>query len=93
MDSSVVYDRFDPQLERLRETLCTVGNGYFATRGSAPEASADAVHYPGTYAAGCYNPLADTIAGREVVNESMVNLPDWLSGSTTGRGSTPGGWS
>ncbi len=79
MDWSVVYDGFDPERERLRESLCTVGNGYFATRGSAPEASADAVHYPGTYAAGCYNALTDTVAGREVVNESVVNLPDWLS--------------
>ncbi|MBR7825616.1 glycoside hydrolase family 65 protein [Actinospica sp. MGRD01-02] len=76
---SVAYDGIDPEKERIRETLCTVGNGYFATRGSAPEAVADAVHYPGTYAAGCYNALTDTVAGREVVNESMVNLPDWLA--------------
>jgi trehalose 6-phosphate phosphatase len=76
---SVAYDGFDPERERLRETLCAVGNGYFATRGSAPEAVADAVHYPGTYAAGCYNALTDTMDGREVTNESVVNLPDWLS--------------
>ncbi|HET9172287.1 MAG TPA: glycosyl hydrolase family 65 protein [Actinospica sp.] len=79
MDWSLVYDSFDPERERLRETLCTVGNGYFATRGSAPEAVAGAAHYPGTYVAGCYNALTDTVAGRDVVNESMVNLPDWLS--------------
>lgn len=76
---SVVYDGFEPEREKLREALCTVGNGYFATRGSAPEATADAVHYPGTYAAGCYNALGDTVEGREVVNESVVNLPDWLA--------------
>jgi alpha,alpha-trehalase len=37
--------------ERLREALCTVGNGYMATRGAAPESSAGEHHYPGTYLA------------------------------------------
>ena len=78
---SLAYKGFDPEQEKLREALCTVGNGYFATRGSAPESKADAVHYPGTYAAGCYNTLTDTVAGHEVANESMVNLPDWLATS------------
>ena len=41
-----------PAQERLREALCTVGNGYLATRGAAPESVADGVHYPGTYVAG-----------------------------------------
>jgi trehalose 6-phosphate phosphatase len=76
---SLVYRGFDPAQERLRESLCTVGNGYFATRGSAPESTAGAVHYPGTYAAGLYNALGDVVAGHEVVNESIVNLPDWLA--------------
>lgn len=31
------YDGFDPKEESLREALCTLGNGYFATRGAAPE--------------------------------------------------------
>lgn len=34
------YDDYQPEQERLREALCTLGNGYFATRGAAPEASA-----------------------------------------------------
>ncbi|GAA4464117.1 glycoside hydrolase family 65 protein [Phytohabitans houttuyneae] len=72
------YDGFDPAEEGLREALCTLGNGYLATRGSAPESRADGVHYPGTYAAGVYNRLADTVDGRTVENESLVNLPDWL---------------
>ena len=29
-------DGYDPQSEKLHESLCTVGNGYFATRGAAP---------------------------------------------------------
>ena len=61
----------------LREALCTLGNGYVATRGAAPDCGADAVHYPGTYLAGGYNRLT-TIAGRDVENEDLVNLPNWL---------------
>lgn len=72
------YEGYDPAAERRRESLCTLGNGYFATRGAAPECSADSAHYPGTYAAGCYNRLTSNIAGRRVENEDMVNLPNWL---------------
>ena len=70
------YEAFDPDREGLREALCTLGNGYFATRGAAPEARADEVHYPGTYVAGCYNRLVTDVAGRTVENEDMVNLPE-----------------
>ncbi|EST36471.1 glycoside hydrolase family 65 protein [Streptomyces roseochromogenus] len=69
---------YDPAAERLRESLCTLGNGYFATRGALPECRAGLVHCPGTYAAGCYNRLESTVAGRHVVNEDLVNLPNWL---------------
>ncbi len=75
----LVYEGYDPNNERLRETLCTVGNGYVATRGCAPEAAASEAHYPGTYATGVYNILTDRIAGRTIENESLVNLPNWLS--------------
>ncbi|MFF9803300.1 glycoside hydrolase family 65 protein, partial [Streptomyces rochei] len=73
------YEGYDPAQERLRESLCTLGNGYFATRGALPECTADDVHYPGTYAAGCHNRLTSEVAGRQVENEDMVNLPNWLS--------------
>ncbi|WP_210586199.1 glycoside hydrolase family 65 protein [Streptomyces sp. GESEQ-35] len=73
------YDGYEPEDERLRESLCTLGNGYFATRGAFPECTADEVHYPGTYAAGCYNRLTTDVDGRRVENEDMVNLPNWLS--------------
>ena len=72
------YGRFDPDHEGLREALCTLGNGYFATRGSAPEAVADGIHYPGTYVAGLYDRCSTMIADRSVENESIVNLPNWL---------------
>jgi trehalose/maltose hydrolase-like predicted phosphorylase len=74
----LTYDGFDPPGERLREALCTLGNGYVATRGAAPEAAADAVHYPGTYVAGVYNRLVSRVADREVENEDLVNVPNWL---------------
>ncbi|MER7972174.1 glycosyl hydrolase family 65 protein [Streptomyces sp. NPDC096080] len=72
------YEGYDPEHERVRETLCTLGNGRFATRGAAPETSAGAVHYPGTYAAGCYDRLMSAVGGRGVENEDLVNLPNWL---------------
>jgi alpha,alpha-trehalase len=74
----LAYDGVDPSDERLREALCTLGNGYFATRGAAPEGAAGAVHYPGTYVAGVYNRLVSRVAGREVENEDLVNVPNWL---------------
>jgi trehalose-phosphatase len=77
-DWNFSYEGYDPASEKLREALCTVGNGYFATRGAAPESKAGQVHYPGTYAAGVYNRLFDTVSGVTVDNESLVNLPNWL---------------
>jgi trehalose/maltose hydrolase-like predicted phosphorylase len=74
----LAYDGYDPAEEGLREALCTLGNGYVATRGAAPESAADGVHYPGTYASGCYNRLREEVAGEVVENESLVNLPNWL---------------
>jgi alpha,alpha-trehalase len=75
---SFVYEGFDPDKENLREALCTLGNGYFATRGASPDAEADEIHYPGTYLAGGYNRLKTDIAGRTIENEDLVNLPNWL---------------
>ncbi|MFP3898607.1 MAG: trehalose-phosphatase [Dehalococcoidia bacterium] len=75
---TLVYEGYDPQQEGLREALCTLGNGHFATRGAAPESAADGIHYPGTYVAGCYNRLRTDIAGRTIENECMVNIPNWL---------------
>jgi len=75
---SLLYQGFEPEQQALREALCTLGNGYFATRGAAPEARADGVNYPGTYVAGLYNRLTSTVAGRTVENEDLVNVPNWL---------------
>ncbi|GJL48968.1 MAG: hypothetical protein NPIRA01_01950 [Nitrospirales bacterium] len=59
-----------------REALCTVGNGYFATRDAAEESFPGECHYPGTYLAGHYNQLASVIAHHEVIHEDMVNWPN-----------------
>ncbi|MEX0607567.1 MAG: hypothetical protein WD138_06005 [Halofilum sp. (in: g-proteobacteria)] len=72
------YQGYDPAEEGLREALCTLGNGYFATRGAAEESAADGVHYPGTYVAGGYNRMQTEVAGRTIENEDLVNLPNWL---------------
>ncbi|MGE5695457.1 MAG: trehalose-phosphatase [Candidatus Sericytochromatia bacterium] len=76
---SYTFEGYDPPTEKLREALCTVGNGYFATRGAAPESKAGQVHYPGTYAAGVYNRLDDVVSGHHTDHESLVNLPNWLA--------------
>ncbi|MCP9955461.1 hypothetical protein LUX39_50595 [Actinomadura madurae] len=74
----LAYNGYDPAAEGLREALCTLGNGYFATRGAAPESSADDVHYPGTYIAGCYGRLTAEIGGRRFDNADLVNMPNRL---------------
>ncbi|HZC26267.1 MAG TPA: glycoside hydrolase family 65 protein, partial [Actinopolymorphaceae bacterium] len=85
----VTYDGWDPAGEGLREALCTLGNGFFATRGATPESVADGIHYPGTYVAGCYDRLDSAVAGRTVENEDLVNVPNWLPLSFRIEG---GGW-
>ncbi len=74
----LAYDGYDPAQEGVRETLCTLGNGYFATRGATPESSADGVHYPGTYIAGCYDRLSTEIEEQLLESEDLVNAPNWL---------------
>ena len=75
---SLIYESFSPDEEGQREALCTLGNGYLATRGAAPESRADEVHNPGSYGGGLYNRLRDTVDRHTIENESLVNLPNWL---------------
>ncbi|NIS80657.1 MAG: beta-phosphoglucomutase, partial [Anaerolineales bacterium] len=72
------YFDYDPYQEGTREALCTVGNGYFGTRGALEECEANSTNYPGTYIAGIYNRLESEIAGRTIVNEDFVNCPNWI---------------
>lgn len=72
------YEGYDPATEGQREALCTLGNGYIATRGAGEEAVADGIHYPGTYFAGVYNRVRTPLPGRVVEDEHLVNAPNWL---------------
>lgn len=72
------YTEADPTDEGTRESLLTLGNGYLATRGAAPEAAADGVRYPATYLAGVYNRLTSEVHGRTREDESIVNVTNWL---------------
>lgn len=72
------YVGFSAWNEGIRESLCTLGNGYFATRGALPEALSGGVYYPGTYVAGCYDRLRSTIGDVEYEDESIVAWPNWL---------------
>jgi trehalose/maltose hydrolase-like predicted phosphorylase len=78
LEWTFAYDSFHSDEEGLREALTSTGNGYFCSRGAAEWADADDVHYPGTYMHGGYNRETTIMAGRPVLNEDLVNLPNWL---------------
>ncbi len=75
---ALIYEGFDPAEEGLREALTSTGNGYLCTRGAAEWEDADGVQYPGTYAHGVYNRETTILGGMPVLNEDLVNLPNWL---------------
>ncbi|MDQ3636633.1 MAG: glycoside hydrolase family 65 protein [Actinomycetota bacterium] len=75
---TLAYDSFDPEEEGLREAMTSTGNGYFCTRGAFAWTEADGVHYPGTYVHGGFNRETTIMAGQPVLNEDLVNLPNWL---------------
>jgi alpha,alpha-trehalase len=74
----LTFNGFEPERQGLREALSATGNGYFVTRGAPTFVRADDVHYPGTCLAGGYNRLRSDVNGREIENEDLVNLPNWL---------------
>lgn len=71
------YPSHEKDREGTRETLLTVGNGYFATRGAPGGHHTAGNPYPATYIAGLYNRLTSKIAGRDIENEDFVRCPDW----------------
>ncbi len=77
-DFKIEYSGWKPKEQKLREALCTLGNGYFATRGAAEENKNNEFNYPGTYLAGGYNRAKTEISGKMVENEDFVNFPNWL---------------
>ena len=74
----IVYNGWRPSEHSLHEALCTLGNGYFATRGAAEEVPANDYNYPGTYLAGGYDRIKSRIEGKTIENEDLVNWPNWL---------------
>ncbi|MFJ6078328.1 glycosyl hydrolase family 65 protein [Pseudarthrobacter sp. NPDC092419] len=73
----LAYEGFDAAHEGHREALTTLGNGYLAVRGAAPEGSGGA-SYPGMYLAGVFNRVPTNVAGEVLLEEHMVNAPDCL---------------
>jgi trehalose/maltose hydrolase-like predicted phosphorylase len=79
MDNWIIqYEGWKPEEHPLREALCTLGNGYFATRGAVEEVARNQYNYPGTYLAGGYNRVTSKVEGEKVENEDLVNWPNWL---------------
>ncbi|SKA74923.1 haloacid dehalogenase superfamily, subfamily IA, variant 3 with third motif having DD or ED/beta-phosphoglucomutase family hydrolase [Paucidesulfovibrio gracilis DSM 16080] len=72
------YQGLDPENEKLREALTTVGNGYLGVRGALETERASEHHYPGTYLAGVFNKIPTPLHGRDIYNNDFVNCPNWL---------------
>jgi trehalose/maltose hydrolase-like predicted phosphorylase len=83
---TVTYKGFDEKKHPLQEALCTLGNGYFATRGAFEteknkfknDGEGKKWNYPGTYLAGGYNRIKSKVQDRVIENEDLVNWPNWL---------------
>ncbi len=76
--TTIIYDNFNEQEHPLQEALCTLGNGYIATRGALELEKENDYNYPGTYLAGGYNRMKSEIKGKIIENEDLVNWPNWL---------------
>lgn len=59
-----------------QEALLSLGNGFIGWRGAPVFSQESADHYPGLYLAGVYNQTTTPLAGKEIVNEDLVNLPN-----------------
>jgi beta-phosphoglucomutase family hydrolase len=74
----VAYDKYDSEHEMQRESLCSLGNGKFCTRGFSFESSINETHYPGTYVGGAYNTIELEVENAPFVREELVNMPNWV---------------
>ncbi len=72
------YYDYNPGLERSREALMAIGNGYFGTRGSLEESSSNNINYPGTYISGLFNRRTSKVGNKDIENEDFVNISNWL---------------
>src|SRR5436305_11496089 len=62
-------ESFDPKKMHSQETVYTIGNGYFATRGTFEENYVGA--NPGTLLYGVFDDIS-------IGKEELANIPDWL---------------
>ncbi|UYP44262.1 Pyrophosphatase PpaX [Candidatus Lokiarchaeum ossiferum] len=74
----IEYNHYAPELEMMRESLCTIGNGVICTRGTFEEVNATINNYPGTYIAGVYNRTESNVKNKIISNLDLVNCPNWL---------------
>jgi len=72
------YISYDASKEKSRETLLSVGNGFFATRGSMEESKSGEKTYHASYMAGLYNKRKSKVGDRWIENEDFVNFIDWI---------------
>ena len=72
------YLSFEISKEKSRETLLSVGNGFFATRGSMEDSCSGDQTYHASYMAGLYNKRKTKIGDHWVENEDLVNFIDWI---------------
>ena len=72
------YYDYDVNREKSREALLAVGNGYFGTRGAMEESRPGISNYSGTYIHGLFNRLTSKVGDREIENEDLVNISNWL---------------
>ncbi|HPR72757.1 MAG TPA: glycosyl hydrolase family 65 protein [Bacteroidales bacterium] len=92
-DWTITYKDFNTKDHSLQEALCTLGNGYFTTRGALemeknqhPKnivgknkvSPGKYWNYPGTYLAGGYNRMKSKVQDKIIENEDLVNWPNWL---------------
>ena len=65
----IIEDNFDPQKMNSQGSVYTIGNGYFATRGTFEE------NYFGAKAGTLLYGVFDDI---DIGKEELANAPDWL---------------
>ncbi|MBZ6003627.1 glycoside hydrolase family 65 protein [Leuconostoc gelidum subsp. aenigmaticum] len=74
---SLTYDDIVDGVKNYgRESLLSLGNGFLGWRGALVTNTYDDDFYPGLYAAGVFNQTSTPVAGRDVINEDLVNLPN-----------------
>ncbi len=76
---SFTFGGYIPEQDRLREAQLHRRQRVPRHPGLRAGGRRRHVHYPGTYSAGSYNRLTDEVSVVRIENESLVNLPNWLS--------------